>query len=416
MSFILKGTNHGAKSHSAAMQPTMNLDTSAKALNTQADLKAAEIEDIVMRDFEKPVKNWSTTSTSQYVTTFAEGLLRSINERVHLYRSTRVGESTFHVQFLGDNTSSTKELDNISPDGETIVDNVPRDNEIMTNPCNDVIGSDLSNVPIPVFDRIRIVNVDQDGIMRCSCCKFEHSGLFCEHLCSVAELIHKMGNEVFVGFSHHDVALRYVTSYMHLAFRKSTPAIIRQMYMKLVMSNGDGPLLKSAIPNTNIFPIEEPLLILPACDRMRNYSSKDVSDLEHFDGLFSQDYEPDDYEMDEEQNLFMNIANRICDMTTDVTNDKFSESINDTVFPELTESRYNTREMLKQKIEDCCSAADEVGADGKKELGRVLDSFQQWCARKNNGNNDEKDSKYVPMTKSNYKGTAKRVFNTHHMV
>jgi hypothetical protein len=31
--------------------------------------------------------------------------------------------------------------------------------------------------------------------------------------------------------------------------------------------------------------------------------------------------------------------------------------------------------MLKQKIEDCCSAADKVGADGKKELGRVLDNF-----------------------------------------
>ena len=188
------------------------------------------------------------------------------------------------------------------------------------------------------------------------------------------------------------------------------------MYMKLVMSNEGGPLLRVAIPNTNIFPIEEPLLILPACDRIKNYSSEDVSELEDFDGLFSQDYEPDDYEMDEEQNLFMNIANRICDMTTDVTNDKFSESINDTVFPELTASRFNTREMLKQKIEDCCSAADKVGADGKKELGRVLDSFQQWCATKDDGNNDDKDSKYVPMTNSNYKGTAKRVFNTHHMV
>ena len=103
-------------------------------------------------------------------------------------------------------------------------------------------------------------------------------------------------------------------------------------------------------------------------------------------------------------------------MTTYVTNDKFSESINDTVFPELTADRFNTREMLEQKIEDCCSAADKVGADGKKELGRVLDNFQQWCATMDDGNNDEKDSKYVPMTKSNYKGTIKRVFNTHHMV
>jgi hypothetical protein len=238
-----------------------------------------------MRDFDKPIKNWSDTPTSEYVTSFAEGLLKSIAERVHMYSSKRVGASTFHVEFIGDSTSSTEELRNIPHETVTEEQHQPSDDQNMTIQYNAVSNSDLSNVPIPLFNRIRIVNIETDGIMRCSCCKFEKSDIFCKHQCSVAKLIYKMGNASFGGFNHHDVALRYVTSYMHLAFRKSTPAIIRQMYMKLVMYNGEGPLLRSGIPDNNIFPIEEPLEILPAHDRLKNYSSDDVSDLENFDGI-----------------------------------------------------------------------------------------------------------------------------------
>ena len=89
-----------------------------------------------------------------------------------------------------------------------------------------------------------------------------------------------MNNEPFEGFTHHDVALRYVTSYMHLAFRKSTPTIIRQMYVRLIMSDVDGPLLKISIPSETTFPIEESLAILPARDRLKNYSTDDVKDLD----------------------------------------------------------------------------------------------------------------------------------------
>ncbi len=102
-------------------------------------------------------------------------------------------------------------------------------------------------------------------------------------------------------------------------------------------------------------------------------------------------------------------------MTTDVTNDKFSDSIYDTEFPEKVLERLNTRDMLKQKNEDCCAAADNVGVDGTRELGHLLENFQQWCARKDDVSNVDSAAKYVPMMKSNYKGTTKRVFNTHHM-
>ncbi len=94
----------------------------------------------------------------------------------------------------------------------------------------------ISDVPIPLFEWIRVVNVEKDGIMRCSCFKYENSGIFCEHQCSVAELVYKMNNKTFTGFTHHDVALRYVTSYMHLAFRNTT-GIIDQMYSELAKSD-----------------------------------------------------------------------------------------------------------------------------------------------------------------------------------
>ena len=87
-----------------------------------------------------------------------------------------------------------------------------------------------------------------------------------------------MGNETFGGLTHNDVALQYVTLYMHLAFWKSTLAIIRQMYVKLVMADGDRPLLQVVIPHENILPIEEPLEILPARDRLKNFSTDDVND------------------------------------------------------------------------------------------------------------------------------------------
>ena len=71
--------------------------------------------------------------------------------------------------------------------------------------------------------------------------------------------------------------------------------------------------------------------------------------------------------------------------------------------------------MLKQKIEDCCAAADQLGEEAKGELGRRLDDFQNWCASKSECENNDGTEKVVPMTNSRYNGTSKRVFNTHNM-
>ena len=45
-----EGTNHGLKSHSCAIKPIMNLDTSANTLNIQSSIKVKECEEIISQD------------------------------------------------------------------------------------------------------------------------------------------------------------------------------------------------------------------------------------------------------------------------------------------------------------------------------------------------------------------------------
>ncbi len=90
----------------------MSLTTAANAMNVQTDLKAAELKDIAAQDFLKK-KNWSDSATSEYVTTFAEGLLKSVTNRVSMYRSKKMREATFQVEFTGSDISRTQKLQTI---------------------------------------------------------------------------------------------------------------------------------------------------------------------------------------------------------------------------------------------------------------------------------------------------------------
>jgi hypothetical protein len=63
----------------------MDIDTSAKTLNIQQDLKAAEIEEMTYFDFTHTDKRWSKLSTSPYTVSLAEGLLLKMMSRIHLY-------------------------------------------------------------------------------------------------------------------------------------------------------------------------------------------------------------------------------------------------------------------------------------------------------------------------------------------
>ena len=70
-----EGTNHGLKSHSCAVQPVMNLDTSAKTLNTQSIIKAHELEGFIFEEANHMQKKWSNLPTSSHAVSLAEGIL-----------------------------------------------------------------------------------------------------------------------------------------------------------------------------------------------------------------------------------------------------------------------------------------------------------------------------------------------------
>ena len=86
-----------------------------------------------------------------------------------------------------------------------------------------------------------------------------------------------------------------------------------------------------------------------------------------------------------------------------------------------------TCNLLKQQIKDCCTATNQLGVDSMQAFLVKLREFQSWCIweqtkREQMGGDmyqktDETDKSgvYVPMTKTKYTGTIKRVFNTHQM-
>ncbi len=60
-----KGTNNSFKSHSASIQPSMDMDTSAKTINTQIDIKVAELEEIIVREVYHRHNRWLIASLAK---------------------------------------------------------------------------------------------------------------------------------------------------------------------------------------------------------------------------------------------------------------------------------------------------------------------------------------------------------------
>jgi len=82
-----EGTYHGLKNHSAAVKSTMNVDLSAKTLNTQTSIKVAECNELLYQEAICTHKKWSQLPTSSFLVTAAEGILREIMQRVDQYHT-----------------------------------------------------------------------------------------------------------------------------------------------------------------------------------------------------------------------------------------------------------------------------------------------------------------------------------------
>ena len=278
----------------------MNMDTAAQTLDIQQDLKAAELSEMVFGDFSRTHKLCSNFPTAPFTTTFGESLIKMVNEQAKLYSVQRVDRNEFQVNFIGDT--------------------VLRENDEESNEQDD----EFKQVPLPLFRRIRHVTIETDGTLMCDCCNFEGCGLFCVHQVAVATAIHEEMGVDFKGFTHHDIAARYLSGYMHLAYRESTSQKNRDMYHHLACNPIRGPKIRIVIPTT--MKIQEKQPILPALDRLKNYEKQDF-DLDKFDAMFSSTYTPDSMNTQDEFSMFAEQMSFLNQVTSNACNDVFNASL-----------------------------------------------------------------------------------------
>lgn len=375
----------------------MNLDTAANTINLQSNLKIAEIQEMIYYDYTRRHKNWSTSATSEYTISFGEGLMQKVRERAPLYNARRVGMSDFDVVFDYSNKVGKK----------------------LDLQFSDDFEEDLKDVPIPVFDRVRRVVVEEDGTMLCGCCRFEGCGYFCEQHIAVADLVYRFGGGTFPGFTKHDCDPRYLSEYMHLGYQESTPDDVYEMWHELSGRQLRGPKLMVKIPDS--LPIEDELPRLPAIDRLKNYKKEDI-DMSKFEAMHTISYTPpsqrqsqhsgleeDDTGLYKAQYEAMKAhVSKNCTMM-------FEECLENAVLPEAMSSQVKTRERLGQNINEACDLADNIGTEAMQELETRLKDFREWCLGHPNYKGRGEGRNNVPMTGATYQGTRERNYNTHDM-
>ena len=374
----------------------MNLDTAAKTINKQQDLKVAELEEIICSDYEKNNKTWSDYPTSPYTTSFAEALIRSPVNRASLYNVRRVSNRKFQVHFIGAINSECGELYEMEKTGDDT----------------------FKNVPIPLYSRVRDVFIEANGTMFCSCCHFESCGMFCSHQVAVANMVHAENGVEFSGFTHHDIVARYLSGYMHMAYDPATPMDIQKTYHQLASNDISGPSLAIEI-GSQIHIVNEHVH-LAAVERVKNYDVSHLK-LDKFDGCHTQTYTPsagDENEDIMQEKMFAEERDYFYGMTEESTELIFDESINNSDLPKSMSAGISTRDKLKQPWEEACALADNIGVEAATELEMTLKRFSAFCNEKNHtvtNDGDDCDGVIVPATGARYKGTRRRIFNTHHM-
>ena len=195
--FIL-GTNFGMKNHSAALKPTHGMDVSTQTLNLQSDIKAAELNELIFRDYsetDKKVVQYTYISAYYY---FWRRSCKGSVWSIPLVWTHENRANNFQVAYVGGQDEADKSPVDLSEEDSFM--------------C----------VPLPRFECKREVTMDKNGIMYCNCKIYECWGIFCEQQVSIDHEIYRQSGQEFLGFTHHDVATRYRSAYMHLAYKAKT--------------------------------------------------------------------------------------------------------------------------------------------------------------------------------------------------
>jgi hypothetical protein len=156
-------------------------------------------------------------------------------------------------------------------EGKCVNDNQDSDIQSSDDDLNSNVCDDMH---IPLFTRTRTVSVDRDGTTYCSCHTFERVGIPCTHQASVATLCYEGEGKVFLGFNHHNVAVRWWSSYMLYAYKETTPMAMNCKFHRLAMNDIKGPNLRLQI--SPLLALEDAGDIAPAIVRLKNYPGESI--------------------------------------------------------------------------------------------------------------------------------------------
>jgi SWIM zinc finger len=145
----LEGTNRGLKYGEFAVKPNMQADRSTKQMLIQDQNKAVENMKQASKELHQ-TKLYTSTRTSTVLNTVSESMLANEMKQAENYLSVRTHAD--HLRW-------------------------------------DVLRCDtkISQSPQPQFQRVRTVQVDDKGVMCCSCGFFIQNGIPCRHMCHVSK-------------------------------------------------------------------------------------------------------------------------------------------------------------------------------------------------------------------------------------
>ena len=170
-----EGTNNGIKYCAAPVLPSQSLGVAARTLSQNGKI-SEQARALRYGQANDSSKLWSDLPTSNYLTPLGEGLLVEQWGERREYESVRYGDTLFQVRRA-----------------------VPRP----------------FKGPLPVFERVRTVEILIDHQMKCDCYQFERTGIPCRHLLHVLEVVVGDG---FAGIGHHDVSVHWWQAYSLLGY------------------------------------------------------------------------------------------------------------------------------------------------------------------------------------------------------
>jgi hypothetical protein len=167
-------TNNGIKYCAAPVLPSYSLSKSARTLSQNGKVTARQHELDNARAVDS-TKLWSNLPTSEHLTHLGEGLVVEQWKIRNNYESRQIEANLFQVRRMNHNPK---------------------------------------NVAMPIFKRIRIVSIANDGRLRCSCCYFERIGIVCRHM---MHILQSVTHEDYSGVSHRDISVFWWSTYAHFA-------------------------------------------------------------------------------------------------------------------------------------------------------------------------------------------------------